>query len=90
VVLSWSLAGPFLMIRAEVGVEVAVVLLGVVILASGLLVQVAEVHADPVTLVYMLVQVYVFACVLVCVGLCGGNSSCFSLCVGVCELWVCV
>ena len=62
-VLSWSLAGPFLVIRAEVVVEVAVVLLVVAVVASGLLEQVAEVHADPVTHGYMFVQVCVLACV---------------------------
>jgi hypothetical protein len=64
--LSW--AGPFLMICAEVGVEVADVFLGVVVVASGRLVQVADVRADPITLGYLLVHVY-FVCLFV--GMCG-------------------
>ena len=55
-------AGPFFMICAEVGVVVAEFLLVVVAVeASGLLEQVAEVHAGPVPQGYMFVQV----CVLV-------------------------
>ena len=55
------------MICAEVGVEVAVVLLGVVVLASGRLVQVADGRTDPITLGYILVCVDVLfhSCVLI-------------------------
>ena len=58
------LAGPFLVICAEVGVVVAEVLLVVVaVVASSLLELVAEVHAGPVHQGYMIVHVCV---VVVC------------------------
>ena len=51
------MAGPFLMICAEVGVDGAVGLLDGLVVASGHLVLVADGRADPVTLGYILVCV---------------------------------